>query len=62
MTEAGETTAPDFKGAEELLRVAKEAHERGDEKESVAARYLVAVALNLTELSGLRLHTGHLRL
>lgn len=57
-----ETATPDFKGAEELLRVAREAHERGDQKESVAACYLVAIALNLTELSGPRLHTGHLRL
>jgi hypothetical protein len=51
----------DFDNAELFLRKAREAHDRGDDNEFNAARYLLAVAMGLTGLSAIRLHTEHLR-
>lgn len=50
-----------FEAAEDFVRQAREAHAAGDKERYNAARYLVAVALNMTSISGVRLHTGHLR-
>lgn len=40
----------DFDGAERFLKVAREAHEEGDQPRFIAARKLVAVALGLREI------------
>jgi len=51
----------DFDSAEAFLKIAREAHESGDRQRYMAARRLIAVALDLTDMSGVRLHTEHLR-
>ena len=51
----------DFEAAEDCLRQAKEAHACGDVDRYIAARYLLAAALNMTGLGEARLHTAHLK-
>lgn len=51
----------DFDNAELFLKKAREAHARGDDREFDAARYLLAVAMGMTGLSAVRLHTEHLK-
>lgn len=51
----------DFKAAEDCLRQAKEAHACGDVDRYIAARYLLAAALNMTGLGQAKLHTAHLK-
>ena len=50
-----------FEAAEECLRQAREAHEAGDVDRYIGARYLLAVALNMTGTGDIKLHTGHLK-
>lgn len=53
--------AVNFEAAEECLRQVREAHEAGDVDRYISARYLLAVALNMTGTGDCRLHTGHLK-
>lgn len=50
-----------FEAAEDWLRKAKEADAAGDADGYVRARYLLAVALNMTGTGDIKLHTGHLK-
>lgn len=57
--DSGETI--DFESAEVFLKHAKEAHERGDMVTCMAARKLVAIALNLSDELRQNICTNHLR-
>ena len=51
----------DFVAAEMYLAQAKKAHDDGDEHRSMAARKMVAVALDLNARPGPIIHTKHLK-
>jgi hypothetical protein len=50
----------DFAAAEVFLQQARTAHEQGDQVRCLAARRLVAIALQLTEGPNGKIHTAHL--
>lgn len=50
-----------FEAAEDFLRQARQAYVAGDRERYRAAAYLVAVALNMTGIGAIRLHTEHLK-
>lgn len=50
-----------FEAAEDCLRQVKEAHAAGDLERYITARYLLAVALNMTAAGNSKLHMGHLK-
>lgn len=54
-------SAPDFDAAALFLQHAREAHDKGDAVQCLAACKLVAVALNLRESPNGKLHTAHLK-
>jgi hypothetical protein len=51
----------DFDAAETFIKIARDAHAAGNMTDLIAARRLIAVALNMIEEPGFRIHTGHLR-
>jgi hypothetical protein len=51
----------DFESAELFLQQAREAHQQGDATKCMAARKLVAIALNLTDGPRPAIQTAHLK-